>query len=211
MQFAANLTPPRKLDVRRVRATPFNRADGTAAEVHHPLTKAALLHLARVYPRSLGIPELAASAAADLRSAGAGALAAETGDLVSELFSLVVLGAVDLLHRPRAGGPLGTGPVVPTALARAQLECEGARLATRMHTLLGIDPFSRRLLGHLDGRRGVDGLVECLLGDMEEGRLVLEGVGRAAAGIGRARELVKGNVERLLDTFGRAGVVQPSI
>jgi hypothetical protein len=39
---------------------------------------------------------------------------------------------------------------------------------------------------------------------------VLEGVGRTGAGIGRVRELVKGNVERLLDAFGRAGVVQSS-
>jgi hypothetical protein len=153
------------------------------------------------------MPELVASAAGDLRGAGAGALAAESGDLVSELFSLVVLGSVELLHRPRAGGPLGTGPVVPTALARAQLACADGRLATRVHTLLGTDPFARRLLGHLDGRRGVEDLVECLLGDIEEGRLVLEGVGRVGAGIGRARELVKGNVERLLDTFGRAGVI----
>jgi SAM-dependent methyltransferase len=211
MQFAANLTPPRKLDLRRVRATPFTRADGTPAEVHHPLTKSALLHLARVYPRSLGVPELAASAAGDLRCAGAGALAAQSGDLVSELFSLVVLGAVELLHRPRPGAPLGTGPVVPTALALAQLGCPGARLATRVHTLLGIDPFARRLLGHLDGRRGGDALVECLLGDIEEGRLVLEGIGRTGAGIGRVRELVKGNVERLLDAFGRAGVVQSAV
>lgn len=207
MQFAANLSPPRKLDLRRTRAAPFARADGTAIDVHHPLTKAALLHLARVYPRSVGLPELSASAARELRAAGAGALAEASGDLVSELFSLAVLGAAELLHRPREVAPVGEGPLVPTALARAQLERPDGRLTTRLHTLLAVDPFAAGLLRHLDGHRDPDDLVACLLRDVAEGRLAIEGVGQAASLTPKARELVRRNVERLLDTFARAGVV----
>jgi SAM-dependent methyltransferase len=208
MHVAANLAAPRKLDLRRARATPFSRPDGTTVEVHHPLTKAALVQLGRRYPDSVAVQDLAQLAAREVSAAGAGACAAELGDLVSELYSLAVVGAVELLRRGRAVGRPDAAGLVPTALARAQLGIEGRRLATRLHTVLAVDDFATRLLGHLDGRRGVEDLVGRLLGDLTEGRLTLEGVAGRPAGDQRTRELVRRNVERLLDGFVRAGVVE---
>jgi len=208
MQVAANLAPPRKLDLRRARAAPFSRADGTTVDVHHPLTKAALLHLGRRYPDSVPVPELIGLATREVSAAGSSGPAAEVGDLVSELYSLVVLGVVELLRRGRVTGRPVSGTLAPTALTRAQLGMEGRRLTTRLHNVLAVDDFATRLLGHLDGRRGVDDLVGRLLGDLTEGRLILEGVAGRPAGDQRTRELVRRNVERLLDGFVRAGVVE---
>jgi SAM-dependent methyltransferase len=208
MHVAANLTPPRKLDLRRARAAPFSRADGTTVEVHHPLSKAALLHLGRRFPDSLPVRELTELAAREVLAAGSGGAAAELGDLVSELYSLAVLGAVELLRRGRVTDHPDRGALATTALARAQLAVSGRRLATRSHSVLAVDDFAMRLLGHLDGRRGVDDLVGCLLEDVSQGRLALEGVGGAVGKDQRVIELVRRNVERLLDAFVRAGVVE---
>ena len=206
MQFAAHLAPPKKLDLRRIRAAPFHRADGGAVEVHHPLTKAALLHLARQYPGTLALPELGARAAQEVRAGGGATVAGDAADLVSELYSLAVVGAVELLRHgrdiPRTGGT-----PIPTALARAQLQVASRRLATRLHTVLAVDDFAARLLEHLDGGSGVDELADHLVRDLSEGRLALDGVSPSSAREPRVRDLLRRNIERLLDTFRRAGVV----
>jgi SAM-dependent methyltransferase len=207
MQFAASLAPPKKLDLRRVRAAPFHQADGGTVEVHHPLTKAALLHLARQHPGSLALPELAELAGRDVVAAGGGALAGDHGHLVSELFSLVVLGAAELLRRGRAiPGASGYAPVA-SALALAQLQLGSRRLTTRLHGILAVDELAARVLGLLDGRRGVDQVVECLVADLSEGRLDLDGVPSSSAREPRTGELLRRNVERLLDRFTRSGLV----
>jgi hypothetical protein len=207
MQFAANLRPPKKLDLRRVRGAPFSRPDGSLVEAHHPLTKAALLLLERCYPDSLPLPELARLAGREVAAAGGDGRADEVGDLVSELFSLVVVGAVELLRRRRQlPGPTGSAPVA-SALARAQLDSGQRRLATRLHSVLAVDEFATRLLGQLDGQRGTDDLVGFLLAALAEGRLRLDGVAASTVREPRTRELVRRNVARLLDSFVRAGIV----
>jgi SAM-dependent methyltransferase len=208
MQVAASLTPPRKIDLRRTRAAPFSRPDGTPVEVHHPLTKAALLQLVRRYPEGVPIQEVAGLAARDVAAAGAAGAAAELGDLVSELYGLAVLGAVELLWRERAVPLPDRERLVPTALARAQLAAGGGRLTTRLHAVLAVDSFASRVLEHLDGRRGVDALAGLLIEDAASGGLALDGVARASAPDRRTRDLVRGNVERLLAAFARAGVVE---
>jgi SAM-dependent methyltransferase len=207
MHVAATLVPPRKLDLRRPRAAPFTRSDGTTVEVHHPLTKAALLHLGRHYPDSVPVGQLVGIAKREAVAAGGGSLVGEAGDLVSELYSLVVLGAVELLGRARVTGRASAGPLAPTVLARAQLASGGRRLATRLHTVLALDNFAIRLLEHMDGTRSADELACLLLPDVAGGRLVLDGVGGTDGNDQRTRDLVRRNVERLLGAFVRAGVV----
>ncbi|HEY5719489.1 MAG TPA: class I SAM-dependent methyltransferase, partial [Gammaproteobacteria bacterium] len=73
--FSADLAPPPKLDLRRPRPAPFALADGSRVEVHHPLTRAALLELGRRYPAALPLEPLWQAAAATLRGAGAAAQA----------------------------------------------------------------------------------------------------------------------------------------
>ena len=203
MQFAADLAPPRKLDLRRVRAAPFGRPDGGTVEVHHPLTKAALLHLGRCYPESLALPELVGLSS---REVAGGGLPGDSGDLVSELYSLVVTGAVELLHRSRQVTGRGAAMPVPTAFASAQLR-RGERLTTRWHSVLALDGFAARVLAQLDGRRAVDEVVDGLLTEIGQGGLCLDGIPVSAAREPRTRELVRRNVERLLARFSRAGVL----
>jgi len=207
MQFAASLAPPKKLDLRRPRPAPFSRPEGGSVEVHHPLTKAALLHLARRYPDSLAVAELEPLAVREVQAAGAGGLAGDTGHLVSELFGLVVAGAAELLHQERrVPRPPAESPAV-TPLARAQAARPDRRLATRLHTVLALDDFAAGLVRRLDGTRTVGAVTEELLAEVASGRLVLEGVAVGAAAEPRVRELVARNVERLVGRFAHSGLL----
>lgn len=207
MQFAADLAPPRKLDLRRVRPAPFTRSGHGTVEVHHPLTKAALVHLGRHYPDSLSPATLAELASREVAAAGGGSLANQSGNLVSELYSLAVLGAVELLQCGRATRRPAEGRLVPTPLARAQLGDADHRLVTRQHTLLAVDEFGTRLLEHMTGGRDVGEVLDRVLADVAEGRLILDGLAGRAALEPRGRELLRRNVERLVEAFLRAGIL----
>ncbi len=203
MQFASDLGPPRKLDLRKARAAPFARRDGTTVDVVHPLTKAAVLCLGRGHPQSLGYGELHAAALQEVRAAGGGALADEAAHLLPELYALAVRGAVELLRRPRP--PVAVVARRPSAgpLARAQLAAGRHELATLQHRALALDPFARRLLGLLDGTRTVEEVTTQLLAEVADGRLAVEGIAT-----GRAGALVEGNLRRLLTVFAGAGLLQ---
>jgi hypothetical protein len=206
MHFAANLTPPRKLDLRRVRAAPFTRPDGGTVDVHHPLTKAAVAHLGLRHPDSASLDELTRLAAREVQAGGGPVHAGEDGHLLSELYSLVVLGAVTVLRQPRRStGGTGAAPAV-TPLARAQARTEARRVATRLHDVLVLDDFGARLVDLLDGTRTPGEATAALLADLGAGRLTLDGVQATLAGEPRTRDLVARNVERLVERFRRSGL-----
>jgi len=207
MHFAANLTPPRKLDLRRARAAPFTRPDGGTVDVHHPLTKAALGHLGLRHPDSASFDELAQLAAREVQAGGGQAHAGETGHLLSELYSLAVVGAVTLLRRPRnVARPVGATPALGP-LARAQARTDARRVATRPHDVLALDAFGGRLAELLDGTRTTADVTQALLADLGAGRLTLEGVQSGSAGEPRTRDLLARNVERLVERFRRSGLL----
>jgi len=207
-RFAAfsALESPRKVDLRATRPVPFRRAGGQAFEVHHPLTRAALLALERVFPDSVALEELHRSAEGQVAAAGLGRQATEHDHLAGELFSLYANGAIGLDTRPRTFPGAGGGLARPNGLARAQVARGLGHLATARHATLNLDPFASALVAHLDEASTQADLVERLAAAIESGRLAL-GAGGASQGP-RLRAQVAGNVERLLALFARHGLLE---
>jgi SAM-dependent methyltransferase len=123
--------------------------DSTMA-TDHPLAKAAMLHLGRVWPRVVDVDEL-------LRAIGrGGADAAGSDSLLDILLAAYSAGFLDL-HTRAPHFALEPGPR-PTAspVARLQLE-RGPFVASLRHTSVRIDDdLGRRLLGLMDGTRTVE-------------------------------------------------------
>jgi SAM-dependent methyltransferase len=206
MEFASDLAAPRKLDLRRPRSAPFARRDGTTVDVAHPLTKAAVVRLGQRYPGSISYGELLTVARHEVRAAGGGSLADEAHHLLAELYSLMVLGAVEPLRRPRAAPPAPGHRPATSPLARAQLAAGQRTLATRQHTALAVDPFAADLLARFDGTRDVGEVASAMLREVVEGRMAVEGTA-PARGEERVRQVVLGNVQRLVALFTSAGVL----
>jgi hypothetical protein len=146
----ADLAPPRKLDLRRPRAQPFNGPSGTAYEVSHPLTRAALAELHRVYPRALDFAALERSARQAVEAAGGGRLAGQGDHLFGELFRLYALGAVGATPSP--GAPAAVPGERPRASALARAEAALGRLVDSRHASLQLEPEVAELVCRLDGR-----------------------------------------------------------
>ncbi len=197
------LLPPKKIDLHKLKAAPFTAANGQRHDIYHPLTKVALSLLYERYPQAMAVAELQQLAAEQVASAGEPFLAGQTEHLEAELFGLL------------AHGLVGAAPQTETAplpslcahrLARAQAAAGSDHTVGRHHTTVQLDPFARALLGLLDGTRDraalVDAMVQRIAADAELRRLV----GEAVEGE-RLRRMVVANVERLLTTFARHGLL----
>lgn len=205
--FSANLRPKGKVQLANNKPATFLYPDNTELNVAHPLTKAALLHLRDVHPYTPDFAELLKIASAQVSAAGGKRYAEESGELVSELFSLYSYRAV-LGHLQ----PCHVQPVLPerpqvATLVRLQAREGWSSVATVHHLALSVDGFARRLLELLDGSRTAGEVTACLLAEVQAGTLQVPGGKQAQAkGKGLEKELAD-NVQHLLQVFVRHGLL----
>lgn len=198
--FYADLRPPKKLDLRRVKAAPFVAADGSERRASHPLTKAALVQLHAAYPASIAFAELAQRARDAVRSAANAAAAEEVDHLASELFGFYAHQAIGATLTPESSPPAPSESPRASPLALTQAFA-GGQVPTARHFTLDLDPFGARLLAMLDGTRTLAALKE---------ELVAEGpalFGRSLQPGPRGEELIRTNVDRLIALFAQHGIV----
>ncbi|MBU0654626.1 MAG: methyltransferase regulatory domain-containing protein [Gammaproteobacteria bacterium] len=205
--FSANLRTKGKVGLNNNKTAAFLLPDNTELSIAHPLTKAALLYLQEVHPYTPDFAELLSVAATQVRDAGGARFADESGELLSELFSLysyrAVLGHLqaclirpDLPERPQA-----------LPLARLQAEQGWSSVATIHHLALSIDAFASRLLELLDGTRTAPELAQVLLEEAAAGELAIPGGKQAqTSGKGMDKEITA-NVQHLLQVFARHGLL----
>ena len=168
--FSVDVRPPPTLDLRDAAAASFRRPDGDVVEVRHPLTKALLAELAGRYPEALPLSELFPTAQRRVQAQGA-VHADEVDALLAELFGLFARGTLRARPQPRRfPAAMPPGPIA-TALARAQVADGQDQVATIDHGNLGIDALAARLLGYLDGTRGLPELAARLRDDLASGVL----------------------------------------
>jgi hypothetical protein len=135
---------------------------------NHPLAKAAMLHLGRVWPRSVPFPELLqiARALSERDEAGEGApLADDSAWLSDSILKLYVARLVELhLHAPAFASEVSERPL-GSALARAQIQ-NGHSVSNLLYGSVEIDDeTARRLLSLLDGTRDREQLLAELRAD----------------------------------------------
>jgi methyltransferase-like protein len=204
--FSAQLTPPKKVELSRPREQKFTSADNHDYDVSHPLTKAALLHLAAVHPDAVPFAELVGAAHQIATSNGGRQHADEVEHLFGELFSLYAHQAIRISPRPQHfAKQIGAHPCLH-ALAQAQAAMNLGHLATVRHTTVQLDAFSSHLARLLDGTRTVDELVQEMVGAMERGEVLVEGDGKKQD-TKKMAATVAANVQRLLEVFARQGLL----
>ncbi len=171
--------------------------------VTQPLTKAALCHLAEVYPDSAGLEELARAAHALLPK---GTPVARVETLLEELAGLYVRAAVGLDPAPSnwRAAP-GERPAV-NRLARRQA-AEGEALVGPRHTSLRLDPWLARLAVLLDGTRTVPEAAEQLARENPD-EAALPGARRSRA---ETVALLNENGRQLVEKLNRQGLLAPPV
>ncbi len=205
---ASDLRPPKKLDLKRARPTPFSGSDGVPRTIHHPLTQAALAELAQHYPACLSLGELYELASRRVTAAGNAGAAQEGFHLLHELFSLYAHQLITARLTPHAvGNQPGPRPQLLAPLlsdARAGLD----HLVGLHHSTLTLDPFGSLLAAQLDGSLTRDELVATLCARMPElaaTRALL--TAEQLADPKRLARLVERNCDQLLALFARQGLL----
>jgi SAM-dependent methyltransferase len=208
MAFSADLTPPNKLDLRRPKPAPFRQTNGATLNVSHPLTKAALVHLAAVHPDALPLEDLYHHAAAAVTAAGGGAQAGETAAFSSELFSLFAHRALRAYPAPQRHFRQVAPRPLASALARAQAALGLGHVTGVHHTGLDLDTVSTRLVGLLDGTRDLAALTREIAAHLASGALPPPpGLDTQRLSRERLEQQVRTACERLLALFARHGIL----
>jgi cyclopropane fatty-acyl-phospholipid synthase-like methyltransferase len=198
-------------DLRSAKPEEFRGPTGVTAGTDHPLSKAAFVHLASVWPRSLSFEKLQA-AAWSLLSAGpvvreAAALAQDTHLLAENLLQAFTAGVVELhVHTP----PLVAQPGPwPQAMGWSRLQAKaGSRVTSLRHEVVPLDDISQLLLSQLDGSRDRAALLEALVRFVEDRGMVVQRHGRPIADEGERRAALAQGLELTLAMLGRSALLR---
>jgi methyltransferase-like protein len=203
-----------ELDIHSASVTRFRGADGAILSTDHPVTKAAMLCLVKVWPQAvpfdmllsmarsrLGLDAVAvqddADVAGDAQILGTNLLQAYgySGSLV-ELHVHVPHMVLEISERPVAN------PV-------ARFQAQGSDRVTNLrHERVRLDEFDRYLLRHLDGSHDGAALVGSLMaGPVAEGVLTVQNDGEPIKEATKVKDTLAGEVEVKLRWLARAALL----
>jgi methyltransferase-like protein len=175
--ISANLAPVRRpVDVTSNSIEEFRAPNGVSISTPDRITKAALLHLADVWPHMV-IFETLLAVARKTFAAGpvhdAARLAEDAEILASDLLKCIVAGAAEISVRRIASIATPDGAPMTTRVARQQAAAGSVATNTR-HQLVQLIDLDRHLLRHLDGERNNDQLVTRLLELVNDKTLIVQ-------------------------------------
>ena len=164
-------------DIASTSALQFKYSSGGSMSTNHPLAKAAMTHLGRVWPRALPFSELLRTARAlSRRDSGTDAAPLEEdaswlSDMVMKLYAANFL---ELHVHPPAFITKPSPRPLSSALARAQVEHASSVTNLRHSSVEVEDEAARQLLLMLDGTRDRERLLLELRGRAHSGEITAE-------------------------------------
>ena len=206
-------------ELRAVSVEQFRGHNGAVLSIDHPVSKAAMVCLAEVWPRALSFGDLLAAARARLSPAGCtddvgGAEPAEAGTFDDPDAQVLGANLLRAFHYSRSLVDLHSYPVPlasragerPLTSPLVRYLAQGGDVITNLcHERLEPDPLVRFLLPHLDGTLDRDGLLDLLMeGPVAQGLLRVEQEGEPAVEI---RDLLAGELENCLTWAAQAALL----
>jgi len=190
----------------------FRSANGAALTTDHPVSKAALLHLAAISPTAVPFGDLAE--AAQNRVYGSASRDADSGRRDESTLAATLLSGycysrqlVEFHTRaPVFTTTVGERPIA-SAMAR-HLASNGYDLVPNLrHERIELDAFSRHLLPHLDGHHDRAALAEAVGELAAAGRITIEEDGHRVDDPRRARGILEAEVDANLRWLARMALL----
>lgn len=180
----------------------FTAPSGLTVSSSAPVVKAALYHLNAEWPRSHGLDELVAAAAALLGSEGRAApiAPADREILRRRLVEFLEMGLLDVASAPDGFVTHVSGQPQASRLARVQAGLTRS-VTNRRHETVRLDEISEHLLPYLDGRHNREALVEILSAAVDQGKLAIPSGGAAASGGPSHGRALEDTLQQLLSRF----------
>jgi methyltransferase-like protein len=194
-------TESKESDIQSTAVVKFQGSDETTLAIDHPVSKAAMVHLAKVWPEPVPFDSLLDKACSYLGlRAGDDGGKQDAKVLAANLFKAYSYSTqlVNLhIYRPPMVLTVSERPVASPV---ARLQARKSTLVTNlMHERVDLDELDRHLIQYLDGSRDQVGLVRCLEeGPMAEGHLTLEKEGKPIEDEKQLRDLLAEGVSKRL-------------
>jgi methyltransferase-like protein/SAM-dependent methyltransferase len=171
--YAADIRPENpQPDIASRNPESFISPAGHNVTTLEPVMKAALVHLARIWPKSIVFEELLEICSRQLNELGrvADAAASDSQILGDGLLHGAAGGLIDLRSNwPPFTTEVGSQPTI-SPLARAQIGASNI-IANRRHEPVKVNDFERFLLVRADGTQTIDDLVRSVVAGVRDGSL----------------------------------------
>lgn len=202
-----------KLDLASTEAEEFQTADGLGVTIGEPLLKAALCHLAEVWPQAVAFNEL--------RSIARGRLGGPPVDANVQANDIQTLGRLLLSCYGTASDRLIELHVYPPRFSRAvaerplasplaRLQARTNPLVTNLrHSSVGLDSLGRQLLPHLDGHHDHASLTQLMVEAAQQGNLTVEKDGQPIQEPAKLTEVIYEAVAEQLRRFAVSALLMP--
>lgn len=189
----------------------FKGNKGATMSTNHPLTKAAMLQLGRVWPRSLQFDDLIHASRVELNPG----LARKNGDVARDdrlrlaefLLKAYAANLIELHAHPSQFLLEASERPTASRLARLQLE-NGTTVTTLRHTSVQVmDAVGRQLLVLLDGTRDRETLLAELGRLVGSGQVVIKREGKAISDTEEALNFLAEELEQNLAAIARLALL----
>jgi methyltransferase-like protein len=206
--FMCNLTCEEDIDLSAQVAQIFKDPKGTTYTITQPITKAAVVDLACIYPNALSFDELKARAQSLLAQHGGEACPSDAGSLLAELFNLYLSQGLrlSLVNRKFPGefGMKARANTLAQVYARRQKCC----IASLHHSSVELDPLDLYLISLLNGDRTLEDLQQVVAIKANEDTQFMRKLGEKGIRFPVNASVLSSNIEQLLYHYARFGLLQ---
>jgi methyltransferase-like protein/cyclopropane fatty-acyl-phospholipid synthase-like methyltransferase len=190
----------------------FKGANDVNLSTGDPIVKAAMVHLAKIWPRSVPFPVLRAEARRLLGSESPNdpaEIEADTFSLGKALLSAYASAGesvVELSLRPRPFvAAVGERPIA-SPLARVQAQ-SSAQVTSLLHQPVGLSEFDRQLLPYLDGAHNRSSLLKIMVERQKQGFLTVAQDGKPVTEEHRVRPILAQTLDTQLPRLAAAALL----
>lgn len=204
-----------ELDIHSSAIVKFSGSDGATLSTDHPVTKAAMLCLAMVWPQALTFETLLSQARARLGLEGTAAGGAADVARDAQVLGTNLLKAYSYsgsllelhVHVPHVALEVSERPIA-SALSRLQAKSSN-RVTNLRHERVRVDEFDRYLLPYVDGSHDRAMLVDELrTGPVAQGDLKLEREGEPITDAEQVLDVLAQGIEKRLQWLARAALLE---
>jgi methyltransferase-like protein/SAM-dependent methyltransferase len=201
-------------DPHSVTVEKFRASDGAILSIDHPVTKAAMLYLAEIWPKAVPFEKLLSTARSRLGPDTVAVQDDANGTRDAQVLGTNMLKAysysgklVELhVHAPHIMLDISERPVA-SPVARLQAT-SSSRVTNLRHERVRLDEFDRYLLQHLDGSHDHAALVEILAaGPVAEGTLLIQQDGKPVEDAKQVKDILSEGMEKRLCWLARAALL----
>ena len=203
-------------DIRSRTVEKFKGLDGASLAIDHPLSKCAMMVLARRWPQTIPMEELPAQAAALLNGPNGGQ-AETTADITDEDWQVLSSNLLKAFVYSDDLVEVHVSPLqftlevserpVASPWARFQAH-DDVKVTNLRHERVEVDQLNQYLLPFLDGSRDCEALVDLLLaGPVAGGKLVVEQNDQPVTDPLEAREILTAELRANLEWLARAALL----